>query len=83
MLLPTKGVSSDRALITIGSDLLEELRDPMSVSALWERFNVRERSTSRGSRVTFDWFTLALSALYAMNLIDTSSDGLVRRNHVS
>ena len=44
MLLPTKGVSSDRALITIGAEILDELHDPSSVSTLWERFSVRERS---------------------------------------
>lgn len=83
MLLPTKGVSSDRALMTIGAEILDELRDPLSVSALWERFTVRERSSSRGNRITFDWFTLALAALYAMNLVDTSTDGYIRQTHVS
>ncbi|MGO1266510.1 MAG: ABC-three component system middle component 6 [Microbacterium gubbeenense] len=83
MLLPTKGVSSDRALITVGAEILDELRGPLSVSALWERFNVRDRAASKGRRITFDWFALALSALYAMNLIDTSSDGFIRRVHVS
>ncbi len=83
MLLPTKGISSDRALITIGAEILDELHDPSSVSTLWERFSMRERSTSRERRITFDWFALALSALYTMNLIDTSSDGFIRRVHVS
>lgn len=83
MLLPTKGVSSDRALLTIGSEILDELRDPLSVSALWERFSVRERSLSGGNRITFDWFTLALGALYTMRLVDTSNEGFIRRIHVS
>ena len=83
MLLPTKGVSSDRALITIGAEILDELRDPLSVSALWERFSVRDRLTPSGGRITFDWFALALSAMYTMNLIDTSADGFIRRVHVS
>ncbi|WP_366941697.1 ABC-three component system middle component 6 [uncultured Microbacterium sp.] len=76
-------MSSDRALMTIGAEILDELRDPLSVSALWGRFTVRERSSSRGHRITFDWFTLALAALYAMNLVDTSTDGFIRRTHVS
>jgi hypothetical protein len=83
MLLPTKGVSSDRALMTIGADILDELLDPLSVSALWERFSKRESSVARGRRITFDWFTLALAALYAMNLIETSTDGFIKRAHVS
>ncbi|MFM9263446.1 ABC-three component system middle component 6 [Rhodococcus sp. 5A-K4] len=83
MLLPTKGVSSDRALMTVGSKILEELRDPMSVSALWERFSIHEHSSHRTQRITFDWFTLALAALYAMRLVDTSDEGFLRRTHVS
>lgn len=83
MLLPTKGVSLDRALITIGSEILDELRDPLSVSALWERFSIHERSARRGHRITFDWFTLALAALYALRLVDTSGDGYIRRADVS
>ncbi|WP_410876382.1 ABC-three component system middle component 6 [Nocardia sp. A7] len=82
MLLPTKGVSADRALITIGADLLEELRDPLSVSALWERYSNRQRSTNKAGRITFDWFSLSLTALYAMRLIETSPDGYLRRAHV-
>jgi len=81
MLLPTKGVSADRALLTVGSEILNELRQPMSVSALWERVS---RRTSESSRLlSFDWFTLALAALYAMRLIDTSDGGLLRRANVS
>ena len=83
MLLPTKGVSSERALITIGSEILEDLRDPMSVSALWERYNTRQNSTERRHRITFDWFSLALATLYAMNVIDVSDDGYLRTSHVS
>lgn len=83
MLLPTKGLSSDRALMTVGAEILEELRDPLSISALWERFTGRERTSSRGRRITFDWFTLALAALYAMNLVETSTEGFIRRTHVS
>ena len=83
MLLPTKGVSTERALMTIGAEILEELRDPMSVSALWERFISRSRSSAHTHRITFDWFVLALSVLYAIKLIDLSDDNFIRRSHVS
>ncbi|MFC4396900.1 ABC-three component system middle component 6 [Arthrobacter sedimenti] len=69
--------------MTIGSEILEELRDPMSVSALWERYRVRQRASARSRRITFDWFSLALAALYAMGLVDRSVDGYLRRAHVS
>ncbi|MFJ4785906.1 ABC-three component system middle component 6 [Streptomyces sp. NPDC088794] len=83
MLLPTKGVSPERALMTIGSEILEELSDPMSVSGLWERYNTRQDTTSRLHRVTFDWFSLALATLYAMKVVDVSDGGYIRTSHVS
>ncbi|WP_218778531.1 ABC-three component system middle component 6 [Microbacterium esteraromaticum] len=69
--------------MTIGSEILEELREPTSVSALWERYNARQRSAAKSRRITFDWFSLALAALYAMRLVDTSDSGYIRRAHVS
>ncbi|MBF6357304.1 hypothetical protein IU449_22620 [Nocardia higoensis] len=83
MLLPTKGVSVDRAMITVGADLLEDLCDPLSVSALWERYSERQRLSRKTGKITFDWFSLSLAALYAMRLIDISADGYLRRTHVS
>jgi hypothetical protein len=83
MLLPTKGVSPERALLTLGSEILEDLRDPTSVSGLWERYNARQRAAGRPRRVTFDWFSLALAALYAMKLVDVSDDGYLRCADVS
>jgi ribosomal protein S19E (S16A) len=76
-------VSPERALITVGSELLEELRDPISVSTLWERYGTRQQKSEKPCRITFDWFSLALAALYAMGLIDANEDGRLRRAHVS
>ena len=82
MLLPTKGVSQERALITVGSEVLDLLRSPTSVSSLWDRF-AKEHGASRDSeRITFDWFSLALSALYMLDLIEWTDDGYVRRRNV-
>lgn len=82
MLLPTKGVSADRALVTVGSELLAELQEPMSVSALWEQYSTRERPSNGRDRITFDWFSLALAALFAMNLVEWSAAGHLRRANV-
>ncbi|WP_405635311.1 ABC-three component system middle component 6 [Streptomyces sp. NBC_00056] len=82
MLLPTKGVSPERALMTIGSEILGDLRYPMSVSALWERYNTRQNATENIHRITFDWFSLALAALYAMKAVDVSDGGYIRTAHV-
>ena len=82
MLLPTKGVSTERALMTVGSALLEALHTPKSVSALWERYQERERKEGRGERVTFDWFSLALTSLFAINVVEWTPTGHLRRKSV-
>ncbi|WP_448811714.1 ABC-three component system middle component 6 [Agromyces bauzanensis] len=78
LLLPTKGISPDRALLTIGSQLLPELSEPTSVSVLWERFSVSRDELPGYSNVTFDWFSLAVTTLFAMGLIDWTDDGRLR-----
>jgi ABC-3C biological conflict system middle component len=83
VLLPTKGVSADRALITIGSDVLSVLRTPTSVTGAWERFNRLPGRHGGRERITFDWFSLALATLFAVGAIDWTGDGLLRANHVS
>jgi len=80
MLLPTKGISVDRALVTLGADILEVLTVPTSISGLWERFNSARRASPKTERVTFDWFSLALASLYAMRAIELTHNDHVRRS---
>jgi hypothetical protein len=82
LLLPTKGIGPDRALITIGSEVLDVLRTPTSVSGLWERFNASRSRSSESTRVTFDWFSLSLASLFSMGLIEWSEDGHLTRSDV-
>lgn len=66
MILPSKHLSEDRALLTVGADLLDLLAEPKTVSRLWSDFGQhRERS----SPITYDWFVLALDLLFSMGLI--------------
>jgi hypothetical protein len=82
MLLPTKGVSAERALMTIGSDLLDALQTPKSVSSLWDFYKQHEREAGTSDYVTFDWFSLALASLFAINLVEWSPSGHLRRASV-
>lgn len=82
MLLPTKGVSADRALMTVGCEILEELHTPMTVTALWDRYRRRTISEVAQPRITFDWFALALAFLYATRLLEASSEGYLVRSNV-
>ena len=79
MILPTKHLPPERALLSVGARLLESLHGPTTVSGLWEA--VRGASSERGefAPITYDWFVLALDLLYALGAIDLER-GLVQRS---
>jgi hypothetical protein len=79
MILPSKHLQQDRALLTVGARVLTFLVRPKTVSALWEELNKQDASLVTGPRkITYDWFLLALDLLYAMGTIELES-GLVAR----
>ncbi|MCL2423769.1 MAG: hypothetical protein FWD11_07770 [Micrococcales bacterium] len=78
MLLPTKGVSSDRALLTVAARLAGNLHRPMSVTALWDWHSTQYKNTPR--EVTFDWFALSLAVAHALGLVAMNTDGLLERS---
>ena len=82
MILPTKGISADRALLTIGAEIIALLRRPMSVSEVWEAYKSIQDKKTTNTVVTFDWFTLALSMLFALGAISQNSSGRLELNHV-
>lgn len=75
MILPTKGIAPDKALISVGARILEALDQPKTVSRLWAE--LRERNTA-ALQISFDWFVLGLDLLYAIGTIDYA-EGQVRR----
>lgn len=67
MILPGKHLKPERALLGIGSEVLVELEQEQTVSELWER--VQGRRDERANPISFDWFALSLSFLYAIDAI--------------
>lgn len=67
MILPTKGIPPETALLTVGAKILVLLREPKTVSRVWDELT---RATSPQAEVTYDWFVLALDTLYAMGLLE-------------
>ncbi len=67
MILPTKGVAPDRALLSVGADILRDLGEPKTVSRLWAELRNRNEKTLE---ISFDWFVLALDLLYMMGVIE-------------
>ena len=83
MLLPTKGIEPQRALLTIGATLISLLDSPATVSGLWERFSKYSSEAHGDCKITFDWFALALSMLFAIEAVSWNEFGQLVRRHVS
>lgn len=80
MILPSKHLPQDRALLTVGGHVLTFLARPKTVSALWEELNRPDQALGaiRPRRITYDWFVLSLDLLYSLGTIELEN-GLVAR----
>ena len=81
MILPSKHLPQDRALLTVGARILSFLTRPMTVSAIWEELNfpAETLTLSNHKRISYEWYLLALDLLYALDVIDLKSGLVVRR----
>ncbi|CAN7452787.1 MULTISPECIES: ABC-three component system middle component 6 [Rhizobium/Agrobacterium group] len=69
MILPTKYLTADRSLIVVGAEIIKVLTEtPRSVSEVWER--VTASRTPHAAPLTYDWFLLAITLLYAIGTLD-------------
>jgi hypothetical protein len=68
MILPGKHLRHDRAILGVGAEILARLDQPRSVSELWE--HVRAARSLNTMPLTFDWFVLSLSFLYAISAVE-------------
>jgi hypothetical protein len=68
MILPGKHLKHDRSLIGIGAEILAAIEMQYTVSELWE--HVQKNRPVNASPLSYDWFILSLSFLYAIGAID-------------
>lgn len=81
MILPTKHLRGDRALIGVGGEILRLLRHPMTVSRLWDEVRVSRGAFSPASPISYEWFVLALDLLYIVGAVELNK-GVLRRASV-
>lgn len=72
MILPTKHIPENEALLGVGATIMRHLNEPMTVSGLWERVRAEPNVGS------FERFVLASTLLYVIGAIDMN-DGLMGR----
>ena len=79
MLMPTKHIRTENALIGVSYDVLTQLETPKTVSRLF--YDLQQlREQKELSTLQFDWFLLSLDFLYAVDAIKMNS-GLIRKKN--
>ena len=72
MILPTKHIQPNEALIGVGATVLAKLNGPITVSGLWDRLRPEPNVG------TFERFVLAVNLLFLIGAIEIK-DGLIVR----
>ena len=81
MILPTKHIRPDRSLLGVGSQILEMLDRPKTMSKLWDEFRAQHSETGPNAPITYRWFVLTLDLLYMIQAVDFKR-GLILRSTV-
>ena len=79
MIQPTKGIDADKALLTVGAQILQQLREPATVSEVWHSTRAWRQKNGYESNLPFWWFVLALDTLFALGVIQYVGGVLARR----
>jgi hypothetical protein len=77
---PTKGISVDRALLTVGAQVLWQLDQPATVTAVWHSLKEWRRKTGYQANIQYSWFILALDVLHALDVLGYENGLLVKRS---
>ena len=75
MILPTKNISPDRALLTLAGKVFQGLSTPRTVSGVWDDFRAQQQARP----ISYAFFILAVDLLFLMKLVMLDNDGLIRR----
>lgn len=78
MIVPSKSIREDLALLTVGAQILEILEVSATVNALWDRVTELRAQRESPSALPFWWFALALDLLYSMGAVEIVNGEVVR-----
>lgn len=78
MITPTKGISPQRALLSVAAQVTQVLDQPLTVTETWELLLTWRMKARANEPISFIWFSYALDVLFACGLI-YYDDGLLRR----
>ena len=78
MILPSKNLPQEYALLTIGGRILQHIQEPMTISALRERLRTPEEGTDSRRAFHYDKFVLALDLLFMIGAVSLKDGCLTR-----
>ncbi len=78
MILPTKHIRTERALIGVGAEILRLMQKPKTVSRLWDDLRARRSVEAPNAPIDYNWFVLALDLLFMLGAIKIDSGVLIR-----
>ncbi len=78
MILPTKHIRTERALIGVGAEILRLMQKPKTVSRLWDDLRARRSVDAPNAPIDYNWFVLALDLLFMLGAIKIDSGVLIR-----
>ena len=82
MILPSKSVAEDLALLSVDAQILDQLESPGTVNSIWDRVITFRAARNTPSNLPFWWFVLALDLLFSVDAIEFTNGQLVR-SHAS
>lgn len=78
MILPSKHLSPDRAIITVASEVFELINNRSTVSSTWNDLQEKRRGCKWKSEIPYDWFILSLDFLYLIGCIEVDNGRLTK-----
>jgi len=78
VILPTKHLQPERALISVASEVFELVGRRSTVSSIWNALQDKHRAAFRYGDVPYDWFILALDLLFLMGSVE-ENNGIIRK----
>ena len=79
MILPSKHLRANRALLTVAAEILYLLDDKSTVRSLWADLKKKHSESLRINDVPFDWYILSLDLLFLMGIVE-HKNGKIKRN---
>lgn len=69
MLLPSKFIEPDQALLTLSGQILLQLDQPMPIHDAWSKLNNWRKAMNMQSAIPFWWFALALDVAFSLGVV--------------